>query len=212
RVDALLHVTGYYNNPPQEGLLRHFRLMGDLAAENDASVILYNVPGRTKSNIEADTTIELSTHPAIVAIKEASGDLNQVQKILDQTDRNEFTVLSGEDHLVAEIIRRGGTGVISASANVWPHEFQCLCDLALAGEHEKAAELQKALMPCVEACFCVKNPIPIHYMLNTDIRLPLVRVEDLREPGRNAAIAKIKAALAICEFPHAGVHAGPKTV
>lgn len=202
RVDALLHVTGYYNNPPQEGLLKHFTLMGDLAAENDASVVLYNVPGRTRSNIEPETAIELARHPAIVAIKEASGDLNAVQKILDGTDRETFTVVSGEDHLVAEIIRRGGSGVISASANRWPREFQTVCDLALAGEHEKAAELQAALLPCVDAVFAVKNPIPLHHMFQSEIRSPLVKVSELREPGRSAATAKIDKALAIESFPH----------
>ena len=211
-VDALLHVTGYYNNPPQEGLLKHFRLMGDLAAENDAAVILYNVPGRTNSNITAETCVELAKHPAIIAVKEASGKIEQVQAILDGTDRDEFSVVSGEDHLVAEIIRRGGTGVISAAANVWPSEFQTLCDLALAGKHAEAAELQEALMPCVAATFSVKNPIPLHHMLGSDLRLPLVSVGDLREPGRSAALAKINAALAIRSFPHCGAHVGPQTV
>ena len=202
RVDALLHLTGYYNNPPQEGLLKHFHLMADLAAENDSSVVMYNVPGRTGSNLEADTVIELSKHPAIIAVKEASGKLDQVQRILDHTDRAEFTVVSGEDHLVAEVVRRGGGGVISASANRWPGEFQRLCDLGLAGEHEKAAELQAALLPCVDATFAIKNPIPLHHMFNSELRPPLVTVGDLREPKRSEVIAKIEKALAIESFPH----------
>lgn len=202
RVDALLHVTGYYNNPPQEGLLKHFNLMGDIAAECDTAVILYNVPSRTKSNLEAETCIELARHPAIIAVKEASGDLDQVQRIIDATRGENFTMISGEDHLVAEIIRRGGSGVISASANRWPREFQVLCDLALAGDHTRAAELQEALMPCVQATFCVKNPIPLHHMLGADLRLPLVKVDDLREPARSKAIATIAKALAIKDFVH----------
>jgi len=202
RVDALLHVTGYYNNPPQEGLFKHFSLMADIAAECHSSVILYNVPARTKSNIDADTVIELARHPAVVAVKEASGDIDQIQRILDGTDRATFTVVSGEDHMVADIVRRGGTGVISASANRWPREFQTLCDLALAGEHEKAAELQAALLPCVEAVFCVKNPIPLHWMFQSEIRSPLCRVDELREPGRTKAMDRIARALAIESFPH----------
>lgn len=207
RVDALLHITGYYNNPPQEGLLKHFHLMGDLAAENDSSIILYNVPGRTGSNLEAETVIELAKHPAIVGLKEASGKLEQVQAILDGTRREEFTVVSGEDHLVAEIIRRGGGGVISASANRWPREFQRLCDLGLAGDHGRAAELQTALLPCVEAVFAIKNPIPLHHMFGSDLRAPLVRVGELREPKRSDVMAKIEKALAISSFPHVEVPA-----
>lgn len=202
RVDALLHVTGYYNNPPQEGLLKHFALMADIAAECDTAIILYNVPGRTKSNIEAETVIELARHPAVIAVKEASGDIDQIQRILDGTDRESFTVVSGEDHMVADIVRRGGTGVISASANRWPREFQTLCDLALAGEHDKAAELQAALLPCVDAVFCVKNPIPLHWMFCTDLRAPLCRVDELREPARAKAMATIQRALDIRSFPH----------
>lgn len=202
RVDALLHVSGYYNNPPQEGLLKHFSLLGDITLEHGASMILYNVPGRTGSNLEAETVIELARHPGIIGVKEASGKLDQVQAIIDGTDPKEFTVVSGEDHLVAEVLRRGGTGVISASANRWPREFQVLCDLGLAGEHDKAAELQKALMPCVEAVFCVKNPIPLHHIFATELRAPLVGVDDLREPRRTQALEKIAKALAIEAFPH----------
>ena len=202
RVDALLHVTGYYNNPPQEGLLRHFMLMANLAAENNSSIILYNVPSRTGSNIEADTVAELSKHPAVIGVKEASGRLEQVQRILDLTDRETFAMVSGEDNLVAEVVRRGGIGVISASANRWPKEFQVLVELGLAGEHRKAAELQEALLPCVDATFAAKNPIPMHYMLGADLRAPLVRVDELRDPKRSEVLAKIEKALAIGSFPH----------
>ncbi len=202
KVDAFLHVTGYYNNPPQEGLLKHYRTVADYAGESDTAVILYNVPGRTKSNIEAATCIKLARHPAIIAVKEASGDLEQVQAILDGTDRATFTVVSGEDHLVADIIRRGGTGVISASANRWPAEFQSLTELALGGEHDKAEALQKALLPCVEAVFCVKNPIPLAHMFNTGVRSPLVTIDEMTPENQEKAVATINAALAIRRFPH----------
>lgn len=202
RVDALLHVTGYYNNPPQEGLIEHFSTIADLSAEHGVPIILYNVPSRTGSNLEAATVIELARHPAIIAVKEASGNMAQVQAILDGTDRASFAVLSGEDHLVAEIIRRGGIGVISASANRWPREFQVLCELALAGEHDRAADLQAALKPCVDAVFCVKNPIPLHHMLGAELRPPLVPVNMLREPRRTEALARIAAATSITRFPH----------
>lgn len=205
-VDGLLHLSGYYNNPPQEGLLKHFKLVADAAAEYDAGVVLYNVPSRTCCNLEAATVIELAAHPAIVGIKEASGNLEQVQAILDGTSRDDLSVVSGEDHLVAEIIRRGGSGVIAASGNLWPHEFQRMCELALAGEHDKAAELQQALMVCVKAVFSAKNPIPLHHMLGTNVRLPLVMVEDLRPAARDKVLAACEEALAITHFPHCEPH------
>lgn len=205
RVDALLHVSGYYNNPPQEGLLEHFTLMGDLAGEYGASVILYNVPSRTGSNLEPATVATLARHEAIIAVKEASGNLDQVREILERTDRDEFTVVSGEDHLVAEIIRMGGTGVISASANRWPAEFQVLCELALAGEHDKAGELQAALKPCIDAVFAAKNPIPLHTIFDTLLRPPLVSVDKLSEPRRSAVLSMIEKAIGIQSFPHVGV-------
>lgn len=201
RLDAFLHVTGYYNNPPQEGLLKHYTAVGDFALRNDVGVVLYNVPSRTKSNIEAETAIELAHHPAIIALKEASGDLEQVRRIIDGTRDQDFTVVSGEDDQVAAIIKLGGSGVISASANRWPREFQVLTELANAGEHEKAAELQAALLPCIRAVFCVKNPIPLHHMFDAAIRLPLVTVSELNTAARQKALDTIGQALAIEEFP-----------
>jgi 4-hydroxy-tetrahydrodipicolinate synthase len=195
RPDALLHVTGWYNNPPQEGLFRHFSAVADLAAERDVGVILYNVPSRTASNLRVETVVRLARHPAVLGIKEASGDLVQVAAVLAGTDREGFAVLSGEDHLVAEIIRFGGSGVISASANRWPREFAVLCDLALASRHEEAAALQEALLPCVRAVFAAKNPIPLHHMLGFALRLPLVDLDEIEEPLRHEALAKVAAAL-----------------
>jgi 4-hydroxy-tetrahydrodipicolinate synthase len=202
KLDAFLHVTGYYNNPPQEGLIKHYRTVADLAAEYDTAVVMYNVPSRTKSNIEAATAIELAKQPAIIAVKEASGDLEQVKRIIDGTRGMDFTVVSGEDDQVAAIMKMGGSGVISASANRWPREFQVLTELALAGEHDKAAELQAALLPCVRATFSVKNPIPLAYMFGTKVRLPLVTISELAPETQAKAIATINAALAIDEFPH----------
>lgn len=202
-VDALLHVTGYYNNPPQPGLIRHFQTIADLTGKFDKPIILYNVPSRTSSNLEAATVIELSRHPYIIGVKEASGNLEQIKKIIEGTNRDHFAVVSGEDHLVYAIMKMGGVGVISASANRWPREFQTLCDLCAAGEWEKAEALQKALQPCVDATFCVKNPIPLHYMFDdADIRLPLLSISEFPEPLRSKAIEKINTALAIKRFPH----------
>jgi 4-hydroxy-tetrahydrodipicolinate synthase len=200
--DAYLHVTGYYNNPPQEGLLNHFAMVADFSARFGKPTVLYNVPSRTNSFIEADTLIELARHPNIVGVKEACGDLRHVRRVLENTDRETFAVVSGEDGQVADIMAMGGVGVISAAANVWPAEFQRLTELAAEGEFDKAEELQRALGPCVDATFCAKNPIPLHYMLETEVRPPLLSLGKLREPKRSSAIAKIEKARAILSFPH----------
>ncbi len=207
-VDAILHVTGYYNNPPQEGLRRHFEACADAAAEYDRGIILYNVPSRTKSNIEARTAIALAAHPNILGIKEASGDLAQVRAIADGTVRESFAILSGEDDQVAAIMRMGGIGVISATANIWPREFQVLTELCAAGFWQEAEELQKALMPCIRAVFAAKNPIPLHYMIDSRVRLPLVELTELDEPARTNALRVVHEAGEILCFPHVGAHGG----
>jgi 4-hydroxy-tetrahydrodipicolinate synthase len=202
--DGLLHVTGYYNNPPQEGLLRHFESVADLAGRLDTSIILYNIPGRTGSRIEPDTVVRLARHPAIAAIKDATGDLEALAAIRAQTDPDSFALLSGEDHLVSPIIQLGGIGVISASANRWPAEFQRLAELANAGDFDAADELQAALQPCVDAVFSVKNPIPLHHMFDTALRPPLVSVDELDDAHRARVLGLIDRAGAIDRFPHVG--------
>ena len=121
-VDALLHVTGYYNNPPQEGLRAHFEAVASAMQPHRVPIILYNVPGRTNSDLAAETVVHLAAHPNIIGVKEASGDLKKIEEIITRTNPDQFRVVSGEDHLVYEIMRRGGTGVISATANRWPRE------------------------------------------------------------------------------------------
>lgn len=200
--DALLHVTGYYNNPPQEGLRAHFTEVADLAQRLDTSIVLYNIPGRTGSRIEPETMIRLAEHPAIAAVKDATGDLESLETIRAATDPEAFSLISGEDHLVVDVMRRGGVGVISASANRWPAEFQRITELMAAGEEAAAAELQAALQPCVDAVFGVKNPIPLHAMLGVGMRRPLLPVEELDPPNRSRAEELIARAEAIAEFPH----------
>lgn len=200
--DALLHVTGYYNNPPQEGLRTHFQTVGDLAQQLDTSVILYNIPGRTGSRIEVPTMIELAAHPAIVAVKDATGDLESLEQIRAATSPDEFALISGEDHLVFDVMKLGGVGVISASANCWPSEFQRITELASAGEWAAAEELQKSLQPCIDAVFGVKNPIPLHHMLGVDLRRPLLPIDKLDAANRDHALKLIEQAQAISEFPH----------
>lgn len=200
--DALLHVTGYYNNPPQEGLIKHFEAVGNLTAELDTSIILYNIPGRTGSRIEPKTMIRLAKHQAIAAVKDATGDLDSLKEIHAAVNSDEFAILSGEDHLASKTIELGGIGLITASGNRWPAEFQRITELANGGDIAAAHELQAAMQPCIDAVFSVKNPVPLHAMLDTGVRLPLVTIDELDEPDQSEARQLISKAEAIKTFPH----------
>jgi 4-hydroxy-tetrahydrodipicolinate synthase len=173
---TFLHVTGYYNNPPQEGLFLHYSAISENLKENESNIVLYNVPGRTASNLEADTVIKLAKNEKIIGIKEASGKLEQIEKIIQNTDSNKFKVLSGEDHLVAPIIKMGGYGVISASANIAPRYFSNIVNAALDKDYELADEMQEKILPLVKAVFKAKNPIPLAHIFNTEVRLPLCKL------------------------------------
>jgi len=184
---TFLHVTGYYNNPPQEGLIAHYSAVAD-AIGPDSNVILYNVPGRTKSNIEAETAIVLAENPRIIGIKEASGNLEQVEKIIQDTDSNSFRVMSGEDDLVVKIMEMGGFGVISATANVAPGYFAKMVQTALEGRYEEAHKMQQYVNPLVkQGIFLAKNPIPLAHMFNTNVRLPLVKLPRIEERLRRTS-------------------------
>jgi 4-hydroxy-tetrahydrodipicolinate synthase len=200
-VDALLHVTGYYNNPPQEGIIKHYEMIANITAKMNVPIVLYNVPSRTGSRIEPETAIHLAQHSHIIGIKEAAGDLAAVEKMIKGTNPNKFTIMSGEDNIVYDIMKLGGRGVVSATANRWPREYERLCQLCAAGEWDAAKKLQDALQTCVDATFCVKNPIPIHYMFKTAVRPPLVSIEELKEPRRSEAMETIRKATSIGDFP-----------
>jgi len=178
---TFLHVTGYYNNPPQEGLIAHFETIARHLVYPESNIVLYNVPGRTKSNIEAKTAIELAQHPKIIGVKEASGDLEQVKAIIEGTDPDQFRIISGEDNIVDKIVAMGGFGVISATANIGPAYFKRMVQTALGGNHEEAARMQEYIGPLVKAVFAAKNPIPLAHIFNTDVRLPLVKLPGLHE-------------------------------
>jgi 4-hydroxy-tetrahydrodipicolinate synthase len=182
---TFLHVTGYYNNPPQEGLLQHYRKIAK-KIHKDSNMILYNVPGRTSSNIEPETAIELAQNPKIIGIKEASGDMQQVERIIRKTDPKNFRVLSGEDNLVTKIIHEGGYGVISASANIAPEYFAKLARLSLSEYDVEARVMQQRIIPLVNAVFSAKNPIPLAQMFETNVRLPLVNLPGLMPKIRQA--------------------------
>jgi len=181
-VDAVLVVAPFYNKPTQEGLYAHFRAVAEAVAE--LPVVIYNVPGRTASNIAAATALRLARDVEnIVAVKEASGDLSQIMAILRERPEN-FRVLSGDDAITLALIAMGADGLISVASNEVPDLMSRMCDLALAGEWEAARALHFQLLPLMEVNFIESSPGPVKAamqlmnLLEENFRLPLVPVQE----------------------------------
>jgi len=181
-VDAVLSVAPYYNKPTQEGLYTHFRAIAE--SVNGLPVVIYNVPGRTSSNISAETTIRLARDAEnIVAVKEASGNLSQIMEILRSRPTG-FRVISGDDSFTLAIIALGGEGLISVASNEIPTLMSQLVDLALAGEWNEARALHYRLLPLLEANFIESSPGPVKAamammgLIDENFRLPLVPIQE----------------------------------
>jgi 4-hydroxy-tetrahydrodipicolinate synthase len=191
----LLHVSPAYNKPPQRGIIAHFRAVADAV---DLPIVIYNVPGRTASNIEARTTLALAEHPGIVGIKEASGNLAQVTEILRNRPQ-EFSVLSGDDALTLAVMAAGGDGVISVVSNATPRLMARLVDLCASGDFAEARALAMRLTPLFEAAFIDSNPIPVKAALSmmgkmeNSLRLPLVPLADAHQAPLRAALVAAEA-------------------
>lgn len=179
-VDALLIVTPYYNKCTQQGLVAHYT---EISNNVNIPIIIYNVPSRTGVNILPETVLELSKIPNIVGIKEASGNLEQVKKIIELTKNlnSDFAVYSGNDNQIYDILDLGGDGVISVLANIRPKDTHNICENYFAGNKEKAKKLQELYQPLIRALFNEVNPIPIKSALEIEgfnvgsPRLPLTR-------------------------------------
>jgi len=187
--DAVLLVTPYYNKPTQEGLYLHHKAIADAVSIDQ---ILYNVPGRTAVDMLPETVERLSKIKNIVAIKEATGDIDRAKDIIGRVDA-EFAVYSGDDETAYQLILAGGKGNISVTANIAPAEMHELCELALAGKADEAKALNDKLMVVHNAMFVESNPIPVKWAMHemglcdTGIRLPLTPLsESFREPLRQA--------------------------
>lgn len=173
KADGVLVVTPYYNKPTQEGLYRHY---SKLCSQVDIPFVLYNVPGRTGVNMLPETVARLSKISNVVAIKEASGNLAQVDQILDSCD---ITVISGDDGLTLPMIAIGARGVISVTANVVPHLVRDLVHRALEGNMAEARQIHRELSELAQTLFIETNPIPAKTalammgMIHADMRLPL---------------------------------------
>src|SRR5688572_9103662 len=176
----LLHVSPMYNKPPQRGIIAHFERVADAT---DLPVIVYNVPGRTGSNIEAKTTLALAKVRNIVAVKEASGNLGQITEILrDRPDH--FSVLSGDDEMTLAVMSAGGDGIISVVSNATPKAMAKLTTAAAKGDNETARRLHFELLAWMRAAFIESNPIPVKAALamlgkiENALRLPLVPMDE----------------------------------
>lgn len=178
--DFALIVGPYYNKPTQEGFYQHFKAISEGV---DIPIIIYNVPGRTGSNIMPETVARLAEETGIVGIKEASGDLEQIKEILSIMPSGKV-VLSGDDALTLPIIAMGGTGVISVVANEAPRETADMVQFAANGEIEEAGRLHDKLSPLMEVNFIESNPIPVKYalakmgLISEVYRLPMVQLEE----------------------------------
>ena len=173
--DAWLVVVPYYNKPTQQGLYEYFKA---IAESTDKPIVAYNVPGRTGTNMTASTTLRIAEIPGIIAVKEASGKLDQIEEIVRNRPEG-FSVLSGNDDQTFPIMRFGGDGIISVASNVAPGLMVQLVEAVAAGDWTKAEALDKKLAPLYDACFVESNPIPAKAALNLlgfcdpDMRLPL---------------------------------------
>lgn len=176
--DATLQVTPYYNKPNQRGLLAHFRAIVDACPH---PTVLYNVPGRTNCDMQAATVVELSNHPSIVGVKEATGSPARAQDILRQVPKD-FAVLSGEDAFVLPLLAMGGHGVISVMTHVVPSWVSTMYNSYHAGDINKARELARKLAPVADLMFVDTNPIPVKTAVaamgicQEEFRLPLVKM------------------------------------
>ena len=181
QVDALLISTPYYNKPTQKGLLLHFEA---IANHTNLPILLYNVPGRTGVNMSPEITLELAKkHKSIIGIKEASGNMPQIQNILVNKPAS-FLVFSGDDALALPIIKQGGAGGISAIANEIPAEFSRMIHFGLSGEFEQAELIHNRFIKLMELNFLESNPIPVKtalYMqglIKNKFRLPMCEMAD----------------------------------
>ncbi len=175
-VDAILVVAPYYNKPNQEGLYQHFKAVAEATT---LPVMLYNIPGRSVINILPETVIRLSKIPNIVAIKDASGDLNAMTQIIANSD-DDFVLYSGDDSLTIPVLSIGGVGVVSVASHVIGNEMQEMINVFIDGEIGKAAKLHQQLLPIMQGLFAAPSPAPVKTALQVfgldvgSVRLPLV--------------------------------------
>ncbi|MFM7575364.1 MAG: 4-hydroxy-tetrahydrodipicolinate synthase, partial [Microcystaceae cyanobacterium] len=180
QVDGSLQVVPYYNKPPQEGLYQHFQA---IAASCDLPLMLYNIPGRTGQNLLPETVAKLAEIDNIVAIKEASGSLDQASQIRALTAPN-FAIYSGDDSLTLPLLAVGGAGVVSVASHLVGSAIQFMVQQFVAGQPQEALQLHLQLFPLFKVLFCTTNPIPVKTALNLQgwelggVRSPLSNISE----------------------------------
>jgi len=191
-VAAFLVVTPYYNKPPQQGLFEHFTAVADAVS---CPVMLYNVPGRTAIDLQPETVARLAAHPRIFGIKEATGDVDRVA-ILRELCGTEFMLYSGDDATAREFMLAGGNGVVSVTANVAPAAMVEMCQAAIGGDADRAAEVDGRLVDLHRDLFVESNPIPVKWALQRmgiiedALRLPLVALAEDHQGVVEAALKR----------------------
>ena len=178
--DGVLVLSPYYNKPNRSGLIKHYTKLADIGVP----LIVYNVPSRTGQNLAPDLICELAAHPSIVGVKEASGDITQISRIIEGTRDEDFSVLSGDDGMTLPVLALGGAGVIAVTANIQPGKMVEMVEAFSRGDLNAARAIHYALSPLFRALFIDTNPIPIKKavglcgMAAGPVRLPL---DDLDE-------------------------------
>jgi 4-hydroxy-tetrahydrodipicolinate synthase len=189
--DCQLQVVPYYNKPTQEGQYRHFKAIAE--AVGDLPIILYNVPGRTVADMQHDTVLRLAEVPGIVGIKEATGDIERAQWLIQDVPEG-FAVYSGDDPTAVALMLCGGQGNVSVTANVAPRLMHELCVAAVAGDARGAMEIQRRLMPVHKQLFVEANPIPVKWAMarmglcGGALRLPMTPLSPDNEAVVEAAL------------------------
>ncbi len=190
--DALLLVTPYYNKTTQKGLILHFNTIADAV---NIPIVLYNIPGRTGMNMEVSTVKELAKHKNIVALKEASGNISYVAKLIAECGDN-IDIYSGNDDMIVPVMSLGGKGVISVLSHILPKETHDMVQLCLNNDFAKATEMQIKYLDLINALFIEVNPIPVKEALNMTgwnvgpCRLPLCEMSEEHKSALRAALAK----------------------
>jgi 4-hydroxy-tetrahydrodipicolinate synthase len=203
-LDGAMLVTPYYNKPTARGQIEHFTAV---AKSTRLPITLYNVPGRTGTNTLPEVFEKLQSVPNIVAVKEASGSLDQASAIRART---RLTLLCGDDSLTLPMMAVGATGIISVVGNAAPQQMRALCDHARAGRYDQAAEVHRTLLPLFKALFIESNPAPVKYLLSAmglipnELRLPLVTVEPASERAILAAASAAGISIAAAGVPAGG--------
>ncbi|MEH6907329.1 4-hydroxy-tetrahydrodipicolinate synthase [Neobacillus drentensis] len=196
-VDGIMLVAPYYNKPSQEGMYQHFKA---IAESTSLPIMIYNIPGRCAVNISVETLVRLSQLPNIVAVKEASGNLDAMAEIISRTP-SDFSLYSGDDGLTLPVLAIGGTGVVSVASHVIGNEMKDMIQLFKNGQVQEAASAHRRLLPIMKALFTAPNPAPVKAALNINgvnvggLRLPLLPLSDEEKSGLQAVLParKIKA-------------------